>query len=101
MIGNKNYLVAGALTLSVEVVFLLFVLYLATFHWYLAWNNTTTWECLSWSKVSYLRDWPRKLGSPFNIGAVKNLKLYFFYNLKKDNYFVWKMPKKRPDFNIK
>jgi hypothetical protein len=34
--------------------------------------------------------------SPFNIGLKNNLKLYFCYNLKNDNYFVWKMPKRLP-----
>jgi len=91
---------AGILTLVPEAVFLAFVIYLAAFHSYLACANVTTWECLSWSKISYLRDWPRNLGSPFNIGLAKNLRLYFCYSLNPDDYFVWKMPKRRPDVNI-
>lgn len=37
----------------------------------------TTWECLSWNKISYLKDWPRKLGSPFSKDVKTNLKIYF------------------------
>lgn len=43
--------------------------------------------------------WPRRLGSPFNIGIRKNLKLYCCYNLNEDNFFVWRMPKRRPTEN--
>lgn len=86
----------GIATLLVVCPFMLFLVYLLTFHTYLSITNTTTWECLSWSKISYLKVWPRKLGSPFNIGACSNLRLYFFYTLKEDNQFVWRMPKKIP-----
>jgi palmitoyltransferase len=96
---TKQAVTSGIVTMSVESLFLLFVVYLTCFHTYLAFVNTTTWECLSWQKVSYLRDWPRHLGSPFNLGWRANLKLYFCYNLGDDNYFVWKMPKRRPDIN--
>lgn len=61
---------AGIVTLVIEGLFLLFVAYLLIFHTYLALSNTTTWECLSWSKISYLKEWPRKYGSPFNIGLI-------------------------------
>lgn len=70
------------------------------FHSYLALTNMTTWECLSWDKISYLKLWPRKLGSPFNVGIRKNLKYYFTNELKGDNYFVWRMPKSRPDIDV-
>ena len=96
MITKNISYAAGISTLLVETFFSLFVIYLLIFHTYLALSNTTTWECLSWSKISYLKDWPRKYKSPFNIGIKNNLKLYFCYNLKNDNYFVWKMPKRLP-----
>ena len=83
------------------VLFNLFVFYLIVFHTYLACTNTTTWECLSWDKISYLKLWPRSLGSPFNIGIRKNLRLYFCFNLSGDNYFVWRLPKRRPDIMAK
>jgi hypothetical protein len=87
----------------IDIIFQLFVVYLIFFHSYLAATNTTTWECLSWEKISYLKLWPKKLGSPFNIGFMKNLRLYFLineYNLTGDNYFVWRLPKRRPDITI-
>ena len=87
----------GLVCTIVNAIFQLFVIYLIVFHTYLASTNTTTWECLSWDKISYLKLWPRKFGSPFNIGLVKNLRLYFCFNLTGDNYFVWRLPKKRPD----
>jgi hypothetical protein len=92
--------IAGSILLAIVCPFLLFISYLFIFHTYLAASNTTTWECLSWSKISYLKDWPRKLGSPFNIGCRKNAKLVFFYDLMPGNYYVWKMPKRRPDIII-
>ena len=97
MIELKYSIVFGIITLVVEAIFILFVTNLIVFHSYLSVSNVTTWECLSWKKISYLQVWPRKLGSPFNIGIVNNLKLYFCYNLNKDNYFVWRMPRSRPD----
>ena len=87
----------GKISLILVSFFMLFVVYLIVFHSYLAATNTTTWECLSWDKISYLKLWPKKLGSPFNIGLKKNLRLYFCFNLTGDNYFVWRLPKRRPD----
>lgn len=88
---------AAIVTLIIEGIFTLFVTYLLIFHSYLIFNNITTWECLSWSRISYLRDWPRNYGSPFNLGLRSNFRLYFCYDLTKDNYFVWRMPKSRPE----
>mmetsp|Transcript_33446 Transcript_33446/g.51354 ORF Transcript_33446/g.51354 Transcript_33446/m.51354 type:complete len:114 (-) Transcript_33446:413-754(-) len=87
----------GLICFIIDCLFQFFVVYLIVFHTYLAASNTTTWECLSWDKISYLKLWPRKLGSPFNIGLIKNLKLYFCFSLSGDNYFVWRLPKRRPD----
>lgn len=87
----------GWICFAINVLFQLFVVYLIVFHSYLAASNMTTWECLSWEKISYLKLWPRRMGSPFNIGLKKNLKLYFCFNLTGDNYFVWRLPKNRPD----
>lgn len=81
MIALSKGRVAGIVTIIIEAFFLLFVIYLLIFHTYLAFSNTTTWECLSWSKISYLRDWPKKYGSPFNLGIYKNARLYFQTNL--------------------
>ena len=97
-IAEQKY---GLVAIIIDILFQLFVLYLVLFHTYLASTNTTTWECLSWDKISYLKLWPRKFGSPFNIGFKKNLKLYFCFDLSGDNYFVWRLPKRRPDIKIK
>lgn len=94
---NEDNSTFGIVCIVVNAIFQLFVVQLILFHSYLASTNTTTWECLSWDKISYLKLWPRKFGSPFNIGFVKNLRLYFCFNLTGDNYFVWRLPKKRPD----
>ena len=90
----------GIVMMVVALLFQLFVVYLIFFHSYLAATNTTTWEFLSWDKISYLKLWPKHLGSPFNIGFVKNLRLYFCFDLSGDNYFVWRLPKRRPDINV-
>ena len=87
----------GWISFIFNIMFQLFVFNLIIFHTYLAATNMTTWECLSWEKISYLKLWPRKMGPPFSIGLKKNLKLYFCFNLTGDNYFVWRLPKNRPD----
>ena len=94
MISTRISKRAGIVTLFIESVFVLIVASFVVFHTYLALSNITTWECLSWSRIGYLKNWPRKNRSPFNIGLINNLKLYFCYNLKTDDYFLWKMPKK-------
>jgi len=85
---------AGIATLIIESVLIAVVAFLIVFNTYLALSNITSWECRTWSKVSYLTNWPTKYRSPFNIGLISNVKLYFCYKLKNDDYFVWKMPKK-------
>ena len=94
---NKTF---GYIMMVIDIIFSIFVINLLIFHSYLASTNTTTWECLSWDKISYLKLWPRNLGSPFNIGFCKNLRLYFCFNLTGDNYFVWRLPKRRPDIDL-
>ena len=94
ILSGTNNMKAGITTLIIESVFIVAVAFLIIFHTYLALSNLTTWECLSWSKVSYLTNWPTKYRSPFNIGLINNVKLYFCYKLKNDDYYVWKMPKK-------
>jgi hypothetical protein len=91
----------GTFSFVAALIFQLFVVYLIFFHSYLAATNTTTWEFLSWEKISYLKLWPKHLGSPFNIGLAKNLRLYFCFDLTGDNFFVWRLPKRRPDIFVK
>lgn len=94
---SASEITVGIIEIVVTTGFLIFVVNLLVFHTYLSLTNTTTWECLSWKKISYLKFWPRKLGSPFNIGVKNNLRLYFCYDLGNDNYFIWRMPKRKPD----
>lgn len=84
-----------ALSLISEVFFSLMLVSLIIFHTYLIFNNLTTWESLSWNKISYMRLWPRKYGSPFDRGSIQNLKLYF-WEKSKSKIIIWKMPKKLP-----
>ena len=41
-----------------EVLALLMVGSLLVFHSYLSSSNLTTWECLAWRKISYMKIWP-------------------------------------------
>jgi hypothetical protein len=88
------------LIIGVDLIFVLFFGFMVTclsfFHSYLATVNQTTWECASWSKISYLKQWPRRLGSPFSRGLVQNLK-YFVCGKHKVEPTVWEVPSELPD----
>jgi palmitoyltransferase len=56
--------------------FTLLVTVLLIFHTYLAVNNQTTWESVSWGKISYLKKWPRRYKSPFSAGALSNMHYF-------------------------
>jgi len=64
---------------------------LLIFHTYLAMTNLTTWESLSWNKISYLKEWKSEWGSPFSQGIIKNLK--FFCCESKEQLQKWRLPK--------
>lgn len=66
--------------LMVCVGFTLFVAPLVVFHTYLISINLTSWEFLSWSRITYLLIWPRKYGSPFSYGVKSNLQIFFCGN---------------------
>ncbi len=64
-------------------------------HIFLASANLTTWEYISWDKISYLKVWPKKYGSPFSKPSKwENIKIYF---TKMEGKRKWKMPSKFPD----
>ena len=63
--------------------FTLFILPLNVFHIYLACVNLTSWEYLSWMRITYLKIWPKKFGSPFSQGVKGNLRMYCCYNFRK------------------
>lgn len=50
----------------VVTLFTLFVTPLVFFHTYLSMVNMTSWEYLSWMRITYLKVWPKKYGSPFS-----------------------------------
>jgi hypothetical protein len=70
--------------LLVCIGFTLFVLPLSVFHTYLICANLTSWEFLSWMRITYLKIWPKKYGSPFSKGTKENLKMFFTYNFRKN-----------------
>ena len=60
---RKKVLLYVVMTLCLG--FELFVGSLLVFHTHLMLINLTSWEYLSWMKISYLKVWPRRYGSPF------------------------------------
>lgn len=82
-------------------LFTLMVTALLGFHSYLAMSNLSTCilhtgEVASWEKISYLKQWPRDYGSPFNRGLLRNLQFYCCAKAVTA-YTIWKMPKKLPE----
>ena len=80
------------------LAFTAFVLALLVFHTILASKNLTSWEYISWMRITYLKVWPRKFGSPFSEGtAVGNLRQFFCFPFaKRLRIYPWAMPKKLP-----
>ena len=60
--------------------FTLFVLPLVGFHTYLVGSNLTSWEFLSWMRITYLKVWPKRYGSPFSKGWKENWRMFLTYN---------------------
>eukprot|EP00347_Sterkiella_histriomuscorum_P000103 403377170 len=83
--------------------FILMVGSLVFFHLFLSSSNLTTWEFLSWNKISYMKVWPKRYGSPFSQGQSRwtNLRMYFCQKKqKKSQYFAqWKMPLGLPELS--
>lgn len=75
-----------------------FVLGLIVFHTLLAGKNLTSWEYISWMRITYLKVWPRKFGSPFCEGdTIANYRQFFCYPFAKSlKIYPWQMPKKLP-----
>ena len=78
--------------------FMAFVLALIIFHTILAGKNLTSWEYISWMRITYLKVWPRKFGSPFSEGSMMaNYRQFFCYPFSKSlRIHPWQMPKKLP-----
>lgn len=80
---------------AISGIFDLFVSFLLCFHCFLILKNRTTWEQLSWDHISYLSKWPKHLGSPFNLGGLRNLHHFCCKPLPK-GYTMWVFPIKIP-----
>ena len=63
--------------------FTMFVLPLVVFHSYLICVNLTSWEFLSWMRITYMKVWPKRYGSPFSVGIIGNLRMFCCYNFRK------------------
>ena len=76
----------------------IFVITLLVFHTMLASRNLTSWEYISWRRITYLKVWPAKYGSPFSMGSkLANLRLFFCYPFaSRLRIYPWRMPKKLP-----
>lgn len=81
--------------ITISGLFDLFVSFLLGFHCFLILKNRTTWEQLSWDHISYLSKWPKHLGSPFNLGVLRNLHHFCCKPLPK-GYTMWIFPIKIP-----
>mmetsp|Transcript_18318 Transcript_18318/g.1611 ORF Transcript_18318/g.1611 Transcript_18318/m.1611 type:complete len:88 (-) Transcript_18318:62-325(-) len=62
--------------LGVIVIFGFMVGILIVYHTFLIISNLTTWENVSWDKISYLKELDEEEGSPFSEGIWKNIKKY-------------------------
>lgn len=53
----------------------------------------TTWEYISWYTITYMEEFDYDLGSPFNEGCLKNIKLLLcatsrgFWNWRADGFY--------------
>ena len=48
----------------------IFVLALLIFHTLLIGRALTSWEHIAWMRITYLKVWPKKFGSPFTQGSI-------------------------------
>lgn len=105
--GLGEWLTNNLVNLVASLVCFFFILMvgsLLAFHVFLSSNNLTTWEFLSWNKISYMKVWPKRYGSPFAQGSTKfqNLAIYFCPppKFKESFYFInWKMPLGLPELS--
>merc|ERR1711972_215736 len=66
-------LLAGLLVIA---MFFIMVLCLLCFHSFLACSNLTTWEHVSWRRITYLKGYKEDNGSPFTRSVSSNLAAY-------------------------
>lgn len=85
------WLLTNGIRLALVVVVAFFILMtscLLGYHSYLALVNQTTWENVSWEKISYLKQRHKRNGSPFSRGICFNLWFYCWRKVPK-SYTVW------------
>lgn len=82
--------ILGFITVLILIFFTLMVSFLLMFHTYLAVKNITTWEILSWSKISYLKEFNKDQGSPFSLGFRGNIYHYCF-EAYSNKYKEWNL----------
>lgn len=58
------------LACTFTLILSLFVLALIIFHTFLIGRALTSWEHIAWFRITYLKVWPKKFGSPFTQGSV-------------------------------
>ncbi|CAD8125447.1 unnamed protein product [Paramecium sonneborni] len=80
---NSLFSVLVIITLLLLISMGLMVLSLFLFHSLLTFKNMTTWEYKSWKRISYLKDFPQQLGSPFSSGWKQNLRQYCRFSVPK------------------
>ena len=68
--------------------FFLFLSSLVFYHFYLISVNLSTWEDKSWKKISYLKEFSKRFGSPFSKGALWNWNHLFLKRILGRNRFV-------------
>jgi len=80
------------------ICFSFFVAALIFLHTLLATKSLSSWEYFSWMKITYLKVWPKKYGSPFSKGSkTANFKSFCSNPFGSRTYaYPWRMPTKLP-----
>jgi hypothetical protein len=86
--------------LAIDWVIMIFIAgclsLLILLHSYLACKALTSWEFFRWMKITYLKVWPKKYGSPFKMDSnVQNVLLML--KLRQSKFAIqWEMPRSFP-----
>jgi hypothetical protein len=90
--------------LAIDVVVLMCIgtclTLLILLHTFLATQGLTSWEYFRWMKITYMKLWPKKYGSPFSKGSkLRNFRAIFEYRRSK-LAIQWEMPKSFPKLRV-
>ena len=92
----SNELLA-VLMMLISLGFIIFTLQMLAFQVYLISVGLTTWEYLSWMKITYLKVWPKRYGSPFSHGCCHNWQMFCCHSFRKhERCHQWIMPRELP-----